>query len=81
MMATSITVPVMMVFAFVPMLSLFNTTIEKIAKFIYSEQISRMLNQVNDLRIEMPDICIMVVNMLFFVGLFTFAYKKVGLDA
>lgn len=81
MMATSITVPVMMVFAFVPMLSLFNTTIEKIAKFIYSEQISRMLTQVGDLRIEMPDICIMVVNMLLFVGLFTFAYKKVGLDA
>ena len=81
MMATSITVPVMMVFAFVPMLSLFNTTIEKIAKFIYSEQISRMLTQVGDLRIEMSDICIMVVNMLLFVGLFTFAYKKVGLDA
>lgn len=81
MMATSITVPVMMVFAFVPMLSLFNTTIEKMAKFIYSEQISRMLNQVNDLRIEMSDICIMVINMLLFVGLFTFAYKKVGLDA
>lgn len=81
MMATSVTVPVMMVFAFVPMLSLFNTTIEKIAKFIYSEQISRMLNQVGDLRIEMSDICIMVINMLLFVGLFTFAYKKVGLDA
>lgn len=81
MMATSITVPVMMVFAFVPMLSLFNTTIEKIAKFIYSEQISRMLNQVGNLRIEMSNICIMVINMLLFVGLFTFAYKKVGLDA
>lgn len=81
MMATSITVPVMMVFAFVPMLSLFNTTIEKIAKFIYSEQISRMLTQVGDLRIEMPDVCIMVINMLLFVGLFSFAYKKVGLDA
>lgn len=81
MMATSITVPVMMVFAFVPMLSLFNTTIEKMAKFIYSEQISRMLNQVGDLQVEMPDICIMVINMLLFVGLFTFAYKKVGLDA
>lgn len=80
MMATSVTVPAMMVFAFVPMVSLFNTTIEKIAKFIYSEQISRMLNQVNSLQIEMSTVCIMAVNMMLFVALFTAAYKKGGLE-
>ena len=80
MMATSITVPVMMVFAFVPMLSLFNTTIEKIAQVIYSEQISRMLNRVNSLQIEMSSICIMAMNIILFVVFFTAAYKKGGLE-
>lgn len=43
MMATAIAVPVMMIFSFVPMLSMFNATFARIAKFIYSEQISLML--------------------------------------
>ena len=32
MMATSLTVPVMMIFSFLPMLSMFNNSIKKIAK-------------------------------------------------
>ena len=39
MMATSLTVPVMMIFSFLPMLSMFNESIKKIAKFFYSEQL------------------------------------------
>ncbi len=79
MMATSITVPVMMVFSFMPMLSMFNDTIAKIAKFIFSEQVRVMLNQINSLQLETGDICIVVANMLLFMVLFTFAYKKCGL--
>lgn len=77
MMATSITVPVMVVFSFLPMLSGFNHTIAKVAKFIYSEQVSRMLNQVNNLQIGLENICIIVGNMLIAAGLFIVAYKKV----
>ena len=39
MMATSITVPVMMVFSFLPMLSNFNDSIRNVAKYIFSEQL------------------------------------------
>lgn len=79
MMATSITMPVMMFFSFMPMLSLFNTNIAKIAKFTYSEQISLMLNQVNNLQLKAESICIIIVNMLIVTGVFAISYKKCGL--
>lgn len=80
MMATSITVPVMMVFAFLPMLSMFNTTIAKIAKFTYSEQISIMLSQIDALHLKPDNICITSANVLLFALLFVLAYKKCGLE-
>ena len=79
MMATSITVPVMMFFSFMPMLSMFNDTIAKIAKFIFSQQVNIMLGRVNTLQPEAENICIVVINMVFFTALFTFSYKKSGL--
>lgn len=79
MMATSITVPVMMIFAFVPMLALFNAAIARIGKFIYSEQISRMLGQVDNFRLDVESISIIAVNMFLAAVLFTCAYKKCGL--
>lgn len=78
MMATSLTVPVMMVFSFLPMLSMFNTTIAKIAKFTYSEQISLMLNQISSLQLKADNICILWLNILLFAALFILAYKKWG---
>lgn len=79
MMATSITVPVMMLFSFLPMLSKFNNTIAKAAKFIFSEQISIMLDQIGALRPEIDTISIIILNILLLTALFTFAYKKCGL--
>lgn len=79
MMATSITVPVMMIFSFLPMLSLFNDMIAKIAKFFFSQQVSIMLGQVNALHPDAENICIVVINMVIFTALFTFSYKKCGL--
>ncbi|MDE7247736.1 MAG: ABC transporter permease [Lachnospiraceae bacterium] len=79
MMATSVTVPVMMIFSFMPMLSMFNDTIAKIAQFIFSQQVNIMLTQVNTLRPEVGNVCIVVTNMVIFTVLFTFAYKKCGL--
>lgn len=76
MMATSITLPVMMAFAFLPMLSLFNETIAKIARFSYSEQIRLMLSQINSLDLGMETVCIMAVNIILCVICFTAAYKK-----
>lgn len=79
MMATSIAVPVMMIFSFMPMLSMFNTTIAKIAKFVFSEQVSIMLNRISSPQLEIGNICIVMANVLLFTALFTLAYKRCGL--
>lgn len=80
MMAASISIPVMMIFSFMPMLSLFNTTISKIAKYIYSEQISIMLNHINSIHFEIDNIFIIILNMFLFSWLFTIAYRKCGFE-
>lgn len=80
MMATSITVPVMMIFSFLPMLSIFNATVAKMAKFTYSVQIGNMLSQINALQLGMENIGIIVANVFLFAALFTAAYKKCGLE-
>lgn len=76
MMATSVAVPVMMVFSFLPMLSMFNDTIAKIAKFTYSEQISRMLGQVGHLSLTAEAGCILCANILLAAALFAVAYQR-----
>ncbi len=76
MMAASVAVPVMMVFSFLPMLSLFNATIGKIAKFTYSEQLRLMVSQAENLHLEAENIGILAANMLVFAVLFTISYKK-----
>ncbi len=79
MMATSVTVPMMMIFAFLPMLAMFNTTIAKIAKFTYTEQISRMLNQIDSIPFPGENALILAMNMAAAIVLFAAAYKKCGL--
>jgi len=76
MMATSITVPVMMIFSFMPMLSMFNTVIAKIAKFTYTGQISLMLNQINNLQLSAENFIVVAVNLSVAAALFVVAYKK-----
>lgn len=80
MMATSVAVPVMMIFSFLPMLSMFNSTIAKVAKYIYSEQISILLNAVSTLELEPDSIGIMGGNMLLFILLFSVVYRRCGLE-
>lgn len=80
MMATSVTIPVMMAFSFLPMMSLFNDTIAKIAKVTYTEQISQMLNHISSLQPGFDTILIMAANILLFAAMFTAAYRKCGLE-
>lgn len=79
MAATSVTVPVMMIFSFMPMLSMFNSSIEKIARFTYSEQVSRLLGNIGSLQIDTKSLLIIAANMVVFLLLFIFSYRKKGL--
>ena len=83
MMATSISVPVMMLFAFLPMLSMFNDTIKKVARITYSEQISILLNRLEDgmtASVQAENVLMILLNMGIALICFLFAYKKSGLS-
>lgn len=80
MVATSVSTPVMLVLSFAPMLSLFNASIEKIAKYVYSEQISIMFSHIHNLKITNENVIILAVNMLIATIAFIVSYKKCGLN-
>ena len=79
MAATSVTVPVMMIVSFLPMLATFNETIAQIAEYVYSQQVSCMLSQADSLHVEGFRLWIIAVNMGIAGILFRAAYKKCGL--
>ncbi len=76
MVATSVTVPVMMVLSFLPMLSMFNAGIQKIARFIYSEQLYLLMNDLATIKIGLETGVILGCNVVVVLGLFVFAYRK-----
>ena len=80
MTATSITIPVMMVFSFFPMIATFNEKIAKFAKITYSQQISMLINNINDVTIEMENVVILLANMLVAIVLFLLAFYRKGLE-
>lgn len=80
MTSTSITVPIMMIFSFLPMISMFNESIEKVAKVTYSQQISILINGIGITPIQFENIAIIAVNLLLAVICFAIAFKKRGLE-
>ena len=77
MMATSITLPVMMVFSFLPMLSMFNDTIGKFAKIFYSQQLHLLISQLNDFEVSTECVIVMCVNIILITGIFALGYQRV----
>lgn len=80
MSATSVSVPVTMVFSFLPMLSMFNESIEKIARVTYSQQMSLLINGIGNTDISVENIAVIGVNFLIAVVLFWGVYKKKGFE-
>ena len=80
MSATSLFVPVMMVFSFSPMLAMFNDKIEKVARIFYTQQLRVLMNQMSFEGIKTESILILVVNAVLAVVLFFAAFRKKGLE-
>lgn len=80
MMATSVVMPVMLIFSFVPMLAMFNETIEKAAQIIYTQQMNLLLDKMSFGENSMGGTCIVLCNLILFVIMFIVAYKRNGLD-
>lgn len=80
MAATSLTLPIMMIFSFSPMLSMFNETIKKIAGITYLQQISNILNGMGTSEISVKSIIVISANFIIGLVLFASVYKKKGLE-
>ncbi len=80
MTATSISVPIMMVIAFLPMLSMFNDTIKSVARVTYSQQISELISDIRNSPASAESIAVIAVNFALAVILFITAYRKKGLE-
>ncbi len=80
MAATSVTVPVMMIMAFLPMLSMFNAGIDKAARVTYSKQISDLINGIGTSGVSVETMIVIAVNFAVALTLFVFAYRKRGLE-
>lgn len=80
MSATSVSVPVTMVFSFLPMLSMFNESIEKVARITYSQQMSNLINGVGTAEIKAESAVVIAVNFVIMALLFAVAFRKKGLE-
>lgn len=80
MSATSVTVPVMMIFSFLPMLSMFNKSVEKAAEITYTQQMNKLINGLGTTEIKAESIVVIVVNFVVMAVLFAAAFRKKGLE-
>ncbi len=79
MSAVSVSVLVMTVFSFIPMIAMFNARVKDISRFLWSGQINRLLNQMGGTGLDMETACVLLANGAIVVFLFEMAYKKCGL--
>ena len=80
MTATSVTVPVMMIFSFLPMLSMFNDTIRDAARITYSQQISDLINGIGTSGVTAESVIVIAVNAVIAAALFVIVYRRKGLE-
>ena len=76
MSAAGIAVPVMIIFSFLPMLSMFNEKIKNAARITYSQQISDIINNIGVSKITPENIIVIALNFTAAAALFTASYIK-----
>jgi len=80
MSATAFSVPLMMLLAFLPMISWFNKDVGKVSKFLYSQQIDNLLHSLKDNSFTVEGTIILVINAIIGLGIFLYGYRKKGLS-
>lgn len=80
MAATSLSLPVMLIISFMPMLAMFNDKIEKIAGIFYTQQIRELLGNMTFDGIKTETMLVVAVNALLALSLFFAAFKRKGLE-
>lgn len=80
MTATSLFMPVMLVFSFAPMLAMFNDKIEKVAWIFYTQQLRILMNRMSFDGIRPEAVLTVALNGALALLLFFAAFKKKGLE-
>ena len=81
MAATSLTMPVMALGAFIPMLSTFNGKIKDLAQVVWTQQVSELINGIGSSDIPSKSIVVIAVSFVCALLLFAAAYSRKGLKA
>ena len=76
MVATSIMTPLMMVFAFVPMIGNFNEQVQKVSKVLYSGQIDYLIGNIEGNESMIFSLLIILINAIIALALFALAYRN-----
>ncbi len=80
MTASSVSIPVMMLISFLPMLSMFNDTIRSFAAVTYSQQISDLINGIGAAEVKPLSLAVIGLYLVAETALFMAVYKRRGLD-
>jgi ABC-2 type transport system permease protein len=80
MVTTSTMMPVMMVLSFSPMLAMFNDKIEKVARFVFTQQIKVTVDSMGFDGAGRFGVCVLVANAAVALVLFFAAFRKKGLE-
>ena len=77
--ATSLSVPIMLLFSFVPMLSMFNPNIASYGKILYSQQVSNMLTDIANgvFSLTIDSGLIILANGIIFLTLYIISFRKI----
>lgn len=84
MAATSLTMPVIMILSFLPMLSMFNDSIRKVARIFYTQQLKLCLDHIPAASLAFSvfreALAIILINAIIITGVYVVIYKRKGLE-
>jgi len=80
MSATSLVMPVMIILAFIPMIAIFNDKIAKISRYLYTQQLRNLMDDISMRGITSETWIVMAVNAAIFLALFGIIFKRKGLE-
>lgn len=76
MSATSVTVIVMLIFSFLPMIAMFNEGVAKVSRFTFSQQLNDWLKGIGTISIHVDTIGILLLNMIVALLIFVLGYRR-----
>ncbi len=80
MSANAIAVPIGMLFAFLPMLSSFNKSLEKVSRFTYGQQVSNLISSPESIGFSVENVVVIAANLLLIIIAFVVIFRRNKLD-